>query len=69
MSPTRKPALLFSVLILLSSWRGAPAAPSQGALTEEVKAAEKAFAATMARRDLAEPRTQGGSAAYQRRSP
>lgn len=46
-------ALLLSVLLLLTSRRGTPAAPAQGALTDEVKAAERAFAATMARRDLA----------------
>lgn len=49
----RPVALLSLIVILLASWRGAPAAPSQSALTEEVKASERAFAATMARRDLA----------------
>lgn len=49
----RPGVLLLASVILLASWRGAPAAPSQDALMEEVKAAERAFAASMARRDLA----------------
>jgi ketosteroid isomerase-like protein len=49
-----RPVLLLLFVFSLLAWRGAAsAAPAQSAPADEVKAAERAFAATMARRDLA----------------